>query len=228
MNFQFLPISQSAERIHATDSSRAKSSFMSLCLDGIFPHHLSWLLDNPVRRLLLSPENLVKKLGVSNTSRVLEVGPGSGFLSVALARRLSCGELVLLDIQPEMLAKAKRKLESLGFQNIRYASADVSNDLPYPDAYFDLVLLVCVVGEVADQRASLRGIRRVLCSGGKLAIHESLPDPDMVRFGRLVSLLRTERFSFCRRWGRFWNYTAMFQPVVGEAIQEIVDGQPSV
>jgi ubiquinone/menaquinone biosynthesis C-methylase UbiE len=199
-------------------TSRIKSSFVSLCAQGIFPHHLSWLLDNPVRRLLLSPENLLEKLELPDTGRVLEVGPGSGFLSVALAKRLSHGEIVLLDLQPDMLAKAKRKLDSLGFQHVRYVTADVSDGLPYPDGYFDLVLLVCVLGEVRDRRGCLRALRRVLRSDGILAIHESLPDPDMLSFDHLLALVQAEGFSFSRRWGRSWNYTATFQPLAEDPV----------
>jgi ubiquinone/menaquinone biosynthesis C-methylase UbiE len=179
---------------------------------GIFPHRLSRLLDNPLRRLLLSPKLLVDRLELSETSRVLEVGPGSGFLSGALAKRVARGELVLLDIQPEMLAKAKRKLDAQGLQNVRYLSADASKDLPWEDCWFDLALLVCVLGEIPDQRACLRSLHRILRADGKLVIHESLPDPDMLRFDRLRSLLQAEGYTFLRRWGSAWNYTAVFQP----------------
>ena len=87
-------------------------------------------------------------------------------MSAALAKRIPRGELVLLDVQPKMLDKAKHKLNSMGFQNVRYLPADVSDGLPYADGYFDLVLLVCVLGEIPDQRACPRVLRRVLRSGG--------------------------------------------------------------
>lgn len=86
---------------------------------GVFPHQLSWLLDNPLRRLFLSPHDLADHLALSETSRVLELGPGPGYFSAALAKRVPRGELALLDIQPQMLEKAKRKLESMGFRNVR-------------------------------------------------------------------------------------------------------------
>src|ERR1051325_3476977 len=86
----------------------------------VFPHQLSRLIDNPLRRLLLSPRTLVNRLDLSETSRVLEVGPGSGYLSVELAERIPRGELVLLDLQPEMLSKARRKVESMRLHNVRY------------------------------------------------------------------------------------------------------------
>ncbi|MCG8683889.1 MAG: class I SAM-dependent methyltransferase [Desulfobacterales bacterium] len=46
------------------------------------------------------------KTYIQPDDRVLEVGPGSGFFSVEVIRRIPGGELVLLDLQPEMLEKA--------------------------------------------------------------------------------------------------------------------------
>ena len=91
---------------------------------GYFPHQFSWLIDNPVRRLLLSPEKFADRLPLTAVSWVLEVGPGSGYFSRELARRVRRGRLVLFDLQPEMLAKARRKLERSGVQNVGYAVGD--------------------------------------------------------------------------------------------------------
>lgn len=110
---------------------------------------MSWLLDNPLRRLFLSPHDLVERLALSETSRVLELGPGPGYFSAALAKQVHRGELVLLDIQPEMLEKARRKLESMGCRNAHY-TADANTELPYADGRFDVALLVSVLGEVSD------------------------------------------------------------------------------
>ncbi len=79
---------------------------------GVFPHQFSWLIDNPLRRLVLSPDTLAKRLPLSDSSRILELGPGSGYCSAALAARVPRGRLELFDLQPEMLAKAERKLRA--------------------------------------------------------------------------------------------------------------------
>jgi len=110
---------------------------------------LSWLLDNPLRRLFLSPHDLVERLALSEISRVLELGPGLGYFSAALAKQVHRGELLLLDIQPEMLEKARRKLESMGCRNAHY-TADANTELSYADGRFDVALLVSVLGEVSD------------------------------------------------------------------------------
>ena len=177
---------------------------------GYYPHQLSRLLDNRLRRLLIRPETVADRLALRPDMRLLEVGPGSGYFSRELARRLPSGRLELLDLQPEMLAKARRTLDN-GFScAIGYTAADACAPLPFADASFDRVLLVAVLGELPDQAAALAGFRRILAPGGMLAVHEHLPDPDMIAFPALRALVEPAGFTLAARHGRRWNYTALF------------------
>lgn len=192
-------------RVHAV--SRLMRAFGA---DG-FPHQLSWLLDNPIRRLFVTPEELAHRLSILPQHRILEIGPGSGYFSVELARRVPMGRLELFDLQPEMLAKARRKLERHGLLNVGYFSGNASADLPYRDGFFDWAVLVTVLGEVFDRSACVRSVHRVLRPHGSLAVHEHLPDPDFVPFQELRSDIEAYDFKFRQRWGRRWNYTATFE-----------------
>lgn len=184
---------------------------------GFFPYQLAWVLDNPIRRLLITPERLADRLHLDDRSYVLELGPGSGYFSVELARRTKGGHLELLDLQPEMLAMAKRKLDRAGMQHVSYTAADASDELPYPAETFDTAVLVAVLGEVSDRDSTLRGLLRVLRQGGVLAVHEHLPDPDRIPFHTLRPFVESRGFSFEERWGPAWNYTAIFRrPFVSE------------
>jgi ubiquinone/menaquinone biosynthesis C-methylase UbiE len=60
-------------------------------------------LGSALRRLVLSPEKLADCLHPDEAARVLEIGPGPGYFSVEVARRLSQGRLDLFDLQREML-----------------------------------------------------------------------------------------------------------------------------
>ncbi len=177
---------------------------------GYFPHQLSFVINNPIRRLLISPKRFADRLPLGPTSRVLEVGPGSGYFSVEVARRVPRGHLELLDIQPEMLAKARRHLEAAGLRNVGFTEGDATV-LPFPDSDFDIAFLVAVLGEVPDQAACLRSLYRVLRPGGALVVHEHLPDPDFSSLPKLRRVVEAEGFAFLESWGRSWNYTASFQ-----------------
>ncbi len=188
-----------------------ESRLMRMLTRGCFPHEFSWLIDNPVRRLFVAPETLADRLPILEGSRVLEIGPGSGYFSVEFARRVPRGRLELFDLQPEMLAKAKRKLDARGFLNVGYTAGDASTELPFPEDHFDLAVLVTVLGEVRDKRACIESVHRVLHPAGTLAVHEHLPDPDFISFDKLRSAAEERGFAFQRRFGHWWNYTATFQ-----------------
>ena len=175
-----------------------------------FPHQLAFLIDNPLRRLLISPEEFADRLSLDGSETALEVGPGSGYFSVEIALRLERGRLELFDLQQEMLDKAKRKLERAGCGNVAFTQGD-AQELPFPSSHFDLALLVAVLGEVPDPRSCLRSLRRVLRTGGVLAFHEHVPDPDRLSLSQLRELAAAEGFAFLDSRGPWWNYTARFQ-----------------
>ena len=188
-----------------------KTSLRSALMRGVFPHQASWLLELPLRRLLISPQQLADRIPLSPSSRILELGPGSGFFSAELASRVPRGRLELFDLQPEMLQKARRRLPHA--TNVGYTTGDASSRLPYAAATFDIVVMVAVLGEVPDAQSCLRHVRELLRPSGYLVCHESLPDPDRIRYDRLVELARASGFEPKRRWGRTWNYTAVFAVV---------------
>lgn len=174
-----------------------------------FPHQLAALIDNPLRRLWLTPEKHADYLALEPSWRVLEIGPGSGFYSREVARRLREGELVLLDVSPEMLAKARRKLERAGRTNVRYVAADATS-LPF-ERELDLAYMVTVLGEIPDGAACLRSIRRALRDGGRLAITEQWLDPDYEPFEELVPKVGAAGFELEARHGGARSYTAIFR-----------------
>jgi len=177
---------------------------------GYAPHQLAWLMDNPARRLLLSPSTFANRFQISETDRILEIGPGSGYFSVELARRVPGGRLELFDLQPEMLAKARRKLLKEAIENVGYTVGNASARLPFPDAHFDIVVLVTVLREVPDKKACLTEINRVLRPAGVVIFHEQLPD-NLIRFAELGPMVESAGFVLERRYGASWNYTATFR-----------------
>ena len=190
--------------------NRWVSTFKNAFGRGVFPHQMSFVLDLPLRNILLSPRKLVSRLALTATSRVLEVGAGSGFYSVEVARRVSKGHLELLDLQPEMLKKAQQKLEAEGLFNAGYTIVDAGK-LPFKEHSFDVIFLVTVLGEIADQKAFLSEAHRVLKPEGILSISEHRPDPDFSPFTEVKLLIEKEGFEVSERYGAKWNYTVNFR-----------------
>jgi ubiquinone/menaquinone biosynthesis C-methylase UbiE len=143
----------------------------------------------PLRRIILSPATLVRHLHLTPASRVLEVGPGPGYFSIDVARAIPDGRLELVDIQREMLAKARGRLLRAGLRNVGYARA-TAVALPFRSGAFDVVFLVAVLGEVSDPKACLASIADVLRPGGVLAVIELPGDPDAIDVEQLRTLSR--------------------------------------
>lgn len=162
---------------------------------------------NPLRGVVLSPGGLVKRLQLRRDSRVMEVGPGPGYFSPAVARAVPDGKLVLVDVQQEMLDMSRERLEGMGIRNVEYRHADATS-LPAANESFDVVFLVAVLGEVPDREACLREIHRVLGPRGLLSVTEfKVGDPDFIPQPELIDSVQSLGFECRGRYGRFLHYT---------------------
>lgn len=146
---------------------------------GTYPHQLAFALLFPGRGLVLSPRALADRLELRPDDRVLELGPGPGYFSPEVARRLPRGRLELFDLQVEMLRKADRRLRRAGLANFGLTRGS-GERLPYQEAVFDVVFLVAVLGEVPDPPACLASVARVVRAGGRVLVAELPGDPDAI------------------------------------------------
>jgi ubiquinone/menaquinone biosynthesis C-methylase UbiE len=142
---------------------------------------------------------------------VLEVGPGTGYYTLAIARSLLPGGVLdILDVQQEMLDHTMRRAGADALTNIRPRLGD-AQALPYDDAAFDAAYLVTVLGEVRDQDAALRELRRVLKPNGRLVVGELFGDPHMVGEKTLRRRATAAGLRIERRTGPRWGYFAVLR-----------------
>jgi ubiquinone/menaquinone biosynthesis C-methylase UbiE len=158
---------------------------------GIYPQELAFLLDSPLRKLILPAGRLVDRFRLSKDSRVLEIGPGPGYFSPEVARRIPEGELILFDIQREMLAKSRAKLVRTGHMNFHLVQGS-ADALPFAANTFDVVFLVTVLGEVRNPQVCMANIVEVLRPGGVLSLTEQTGDPDALTEAELQRMGETE------------------------------------
>jgi ubiquinone/menaquinone biosynthesis C-methylase UbiE len=150
------------------------------------PYGLRFSLDLP--HPFVTRPRLREMLSPQPGQRVLEVGPGTGYYALQVARWLEpSGTLDILDIQQEMLDHTMHRARAMGVLNIvpRWGEAQA---LPYPDHHFDSAYLVATLGEVPDKGRALRELGRVLKRGGRLVVGEVLLDPHKVTFEELRRL----------------------------------------
>lgn len=131
----------------------------------------NWLLPlyDPITRLVgVEPARsaLVDQAKFSPKQQVLDVGCGTGALTIQIKRHHPDIDIVGLDPDPNALARAKRKATRAGV-SIRFDEG-FSDTLPYRDASFDHVFSSFMFHhlEPGEKEDTLREIRRVLKPGG--------------------------------------------------------------
>jgi SAM-dependent methyltransferase len=143
--------------------------------------------------------------------RVLEIGPGTGYYALDVAAHLEGGSLAIFDIQQEFLDHTVRAGIERGIANIEPSLGDAQR-LPYEDESFDAAYLVTVLGEIPDQDAGLRELRRVLRPSGRLVVGETFAgDPHVVTFGALQERAGHAGFAFDAKLGSPLGYFARFR-----------------
>jgi len=173
---------------------------------GVFPHEAAWTLLNPLRALVLSRSKLLARLQLAETMTVLEIGPGPGYFSPAVAGAVSEGKLLLFDIQQEMLDKAAERLRRAHRNNFETRCGD-ARTLPFADASVDVAFMVTVLGEVEAREACLAEIYRVLRPGGLLSISEMRGDPDRLDQELVQRITAAAGFEHGRTFEGFLHYT---------------------
>lgn len=104
--------------------------------------------------------DLIQRYAGLKGKRILDVGCGLGTYMKKL--RTFSNDVYGVDIDPEKVAQAQQHLE-----HVYLAPAE---ELPFPDSYFDVVLLHEVLEHVADDRQAVREAYRVAKAGGRLVI----------------------------------------------------------
>jgi len=115
-------------------------------------------------------EAAVELLDLRSTDDVLEVGFGHGATIARVAAAVSGGRVSGVDPSPEMCAMASRRNRraiEAGRVALRQASAE---DLPFPEAFFDKVLLVHTVYFWPELAPAFGEIARVLRPAGCVVV----------------------------------------------------------
>lgn len=107
------------------------------------------------------------RMDLQPSDRVLDLGCGTGWASRRMARVVTAGEVVGLDVADEMLRRAEQA--STDIANVRYLWGSAES-IPAPDNHFSKVLSVESFYYYGDQGKALDELRRVLAPGAKLFI----------------------------------------------------------
>lgn len=140
----------------------------------VCPWWLGWLLASPLRRLRHDPATILSP-HVREGMNVLEPGPGMGFFTLELARRVGpTGRVIAVDVQERMLTGLRRRLRRAGLEARVESRLAPRDSLGVSDlaGTIDFVLAFAVVHELPDVNGFFAEIRPTLASGGTILLAE--------------------------------------------------------
>ena len=126
---------------------------------------------------------------------VLDLGSGGGFDIFIAGKKVGpAGRAIGVDMTAEMLAKARKNLESYrqtaGLDNVEFRLGEIEH-LPVADASVDAIISNCVINLSPDKPQVWREMARVLKPGGRVAVSDlallkPLPPPILEMVEALV------------------------------------------
>ena len=117
-------------------------------------------------------EKLYLRLGLTNGSKVLDAGAGSGIVATYMAERGL--QVKAIDLTPVHVAEAKRNVEIRGLDGqISVELGDYHDLSTLDDSSFDGIYTMETFVHADDPRKVLQNFRRLLKPGGVLVLHEA-------------------------------------------------------
>lgn len=144
----------------------------------------SWL-ERSGRKQEEGTDILLRELKLKPTDVVADIGAGTGFFSFQLAKKVPKGQVLAVDIQPEMIAALQENKRRLKAPNVRPVLGSTTNPA-LPKDSVDLVLIVDAYHEFDHPREMGRAIRQALRPGtGRLALVEYRAEDPSVPIKRI-------------------------------------------
>ena len=139
----------------------------------------AWL-ERRERELEEDPDLAIRLLRLPRGATVADIGAGSGYMTVRLARAVGpSGRVYANDLQPGMLQLLEKAIARERLTNVTPVLGAI-DDPKLPGGSLDLVIMVDVYHEFSEPQRMLQRIREALKPGGRLVLLEyRAEDPDV-------------------------------------------------
>ncbi len=135
---------------------------------------------------------LLERVPLSRGQTVVDIGSGTGFLSIELAQRLGQDSTVIaVDPWAHACARLRRKLDHLGLDNVKVLEEDAAV-LSLPQASVDLVVSNLGINNFTDPDRVLAVCRRILRPGGTLVLSSNLVGTFATFYAGFAAVLRAQ------------------------------------
>lgn len=138
------------------------------------PQKWSARFDDPKRDAWQMPDRVIAALDLRPNDVVADIGAGTGYLAVRLARHLKEGIVFAVDMQPNMVKHLAERAKAEGLSNLRpMRGSETSPNLP---ERVDVVVLLNTYHHISARNDYFRRLAAALKPGGRIAIIDYRPD----------------------------------------------------
>ena len=120
--------------------------------------------------------------------RVLDIGSGTGGITLSLARDHGAAAVVGIDVEDGVCGAARARVAAAGYADRVAIEKVAPGPFPFPDASFDVVFSKDSIVHIPDKDALAREVFRVLKPGGRFVAsdwligHDGPPSPEMAHY----------------------------------------------
>ena len=126
------------------------------------------VFDDPARDAWQKPHEVIHALALAPDAAVADIGSGTGYFAVRLARAVPQGRVYGVDVEPDMVKYLADRAQKENLANL--TSIGAAPDDPRLPAQVDLVILVDAYHHIDNRERYFRKLRDSLKSGGRVAI----------------------------------------------------------
>lgn len=185
--------------------------YMGREISHVMGHLGARWLERPMREREERTDVLLEKLSLKTTDHVADLGAGTGYFSFPIARKVSAGKVLAIDIEPEMLRLIERRKSEDNVDNIDTVLADKTHP-NIPAGSVDLVLLVDAYHEFSHPREVMRGVVQGLKPGGRVVLVEYRGEDRTVQIKRLHKMTQQQAKKELAAVGLHWLRTDDYLP----------------
>jgi len=136
----------------------------------LFPPENLGLLESPDRAAWQKPDQIMDALSIAEGAKVADIGPGAGWFTMQLARRVGPnGHVYAEDVQRPMLEAIRRRVSREGLQNVE-PLLGTETDPNLPPGELDAALMVDMYQEIGERVTFLRNLSRALKPNGRIGV----------------------------------------------------------
>ena len=164
-------VAQPRYRTAPGDPNGIDKWYMGRQIAHVMSHYgIPWL-ERAERQEEEDTDLLLRNLGLKDGMQVADIGAGSGYHSVRIARRIGSGRVYAVDVSPEMIDHLNDRLNRESIRNVSCVLGS-EQDIPLKEGTIDLILMVDVYHEFSHPYEMAQVMRRILRDDGRICLVE--------------------------------------------------------